>query len=165
MLSSYFVRNDELNMFNQSLFVGPDLHGSWPLSKKWPHVNQLKRWSFQLNCSTSTVYWCIASKLKVPLIFLLNEQNVCVCWFKSLFNQSYSGGIATTKKPTGYWRYYHSRWRGSLAAMGLAMEPGVHVMSDELILKILCNIFLAFKWILMMRSGQNISLRWQCSEW
>ena len=30
-------------------------------------------------------------------------------------------------------------------------------MSDELILQISCNIFLAFKWILMMTSGQNIS--------
>ena len=45
---------------------------------------------------------------------------------------------------------------GCLAAMGLAMEPGVHTMSDELILQILCNIFLAFKWILMTRWGQNI---------
>ena len=37
------------------------------------------------------------------------------------------------------------------------MRAGVHTMSDELILQILCNIFLAFKWILMMTSGQNIS--------
>ena len=37
------------------------------------------------------------------------------------------------------------------------MQPGVHTMSDELILQISCNIFLAFKWILMMTSGQNIS--------
>ena len=46
---------------------------------------------------------------------------------------------------------------GCLAAMGLAMEPGVHTMSDELILQISCNIFLAFKWILKMRWGQTIS--------
>ena len=96
-------------------------------------------------------------KIKSPANFLWNEQNVFVCWFKTGFNQSHSGGITTTKKPTGYWRYYLSRWRGSLAAMGLAMEPGVHTMSDELILQISCNIFLAFKWILMMTSGQNIS--------
>ena len=56
------------------------------------------------------------------------------------------------KKPTGYWRYYHSRCR-PLAAMG----PDVHAMRDELILQISCHIFLAFKWIWMMRSGQNIS--------
>ena len=37
------------------------------------------------------------------------------------------------------------------------MQAGVHTMSDELILQISCNIFLAFKWILMMTSGQNIS--------
>ena len=46
---------------------------------------------------------------------------------------------------------------GSLATMGLAVEPGVHTMSDELILQISCNIFLAFKLILMIRSGQNMS--------
>ena len=104
--------------------------------------------------STSTVYWCIASKLKVPLFFLWHEQNV-LCVALSLFNQSYSGVITTTKKPTGYWRYYQDV--GCLAAMGLAMEPGVHTMSDELILQISCNIFLAFKLILMMRWGQNRS--------
>ena len=36
-------------------------------------------------------------------------------------------------------------------------EPSVHTMSYELILQISCNIFMAFKWILMIRSGQNIS--------
>ena len=53
-----------------------------------------------------------------------------------------------------------TKWgRGtSLAVMRAAMmEPGVHTMSDELILQISCNIFLAFNWILMMTSGQNIS--------
>ena len=34
----------------------------------------------------------------------------------------------------------------ALAVMRAAMmEPGVHTMSDELILQISCNIFLAFK--------------------
>ena len=47
---------------------------------------------------------------------------------------------------------------GHLAVMRAAMmEPGVHTMSDELIPQLSCNIFLAFKWILMMKSGQNIS--------
>ena len=46
---------------------------------------------------------------------------------------------------------------GHLAVMWAAMEPGVHTMSDELILQISCNIFRAFKWILMRTSGQNIS--------
>ena len=74
----------------------------------------------------------------------------------SFFNQANSGGITTTKKPTGYWRYYHSRCRPPLV-MRAAMEPGVHTMSDELILQISCNIFLTFIWILMMTSGWNIS--------
>ena len=47
---------------------------------------------------------------------------------------------------------------GHLAVMRTAMGPGVHTMSDELMLKISCNIFLAFKWISMMISGQNVSL-------
>ena len=33
----------------------------------------------------------------------------------------------------------------------------VYTMSIELLLQILCNIFLTLKWILMMRSGHNIS--------
>ena len=37
--------------------------------------------------------------------FLWNDQNV-LCVDLSIFNQSYSGGITTTKKPTVYWRYY-----------------------------------------------------------
>ena len=59
---------------------------------------------------------------------------------------------------TGYWRYYyHSRCLRPPRVMQAPMEPGVHTMSDELILQIPCNIFLAFKWISMMTSGQNIS--------
>ena len=58
-------------------------------------------WSNSPHDITSTVYWCIASKLKVPLIFYgMNNTFLCVDF--SLFNQSYSGGITTTKKPTGY---------------------------------------------------------------
>ena len=33
---------------------------------------------------------------------------------------------------------------GHLAVMRATMEPGVHTMSDELILQISCNIFLGF---------------------
>ena len=44
-------------------------------------------------------------KMKSPAIFLWNQQNV-LCVDLSMFNQSYSSGITTTKKPTGYWRYY-----------------------------------------------------------
>ena len=95
-------------------------------------------------------------KMKSPA-FLWNEQHIFVCWF-------------ITIQSVLLWRYYNNKkaYRilvvlrtiqdvGCLAAMGLAMEPGVHTMSDELILQISCNIFLAFKWILMMRWGQNIS--------
>ena len=67
------------------------------------------------------------------------------------------------------WRYYNDKQSlpdiggttiqdvSPLAAMRAAMGPDVHTMSDELMLQISCNIFLAFKLILMLRSGQNIS--------
>ena len=105
--------------------------------------------------ATSTVYWCIASKLNVPLFFLWNEQNIFVCWFINvqsvLFWRYYND-----KEPTGYWRYhsrcqlsgYHGTRRGAWHHTPWAMS---------LYFKFWCNIFLAFKWILMMRSGQNIS--------
>ena len=94
-------------------------------------------------------------KIKSPAFF--SGVNKTFLWVDlSFFNQSYSGGVTTTRKPTGYWRYYHSRCH--LAVIRAAMmESGVHIMSDELILQISCNIFMAFKWILMMTSGQNIS--------
>ena len=104
---------------------------------------------------TSTVYWCIASKLKVPLTFY-GMNNTFLCVDSSLFNQSNSGGITTTKSLPDIGGTTIQDV-GCLAAMGLAMEPGVHTMSDKLILQISCNIFLDFKWILMMRWGQNVS--------
>ena len=107
-----------------------------------------------IQLKTSTVYWCIASKLKIPLIVYGMNKRFCA-WIYHVFNRSYSDGITTTKMPTGHWRYYHSRCRLP-RVMWAAMEPGVHTMSDELILQISCNIFLAFKLILMMTSGQNI---------
>ena len=60
--------------------------------------------------------------------------------------------------PNIYPESYDCGIPGHLAVMRAAMmEPGVHTMSDELIPQISCNIFLPFKWILMMTSGQNIS--------
>ena len=60
--------------------------------------------------------------------------------------------------PNMYPESYDCGLSGHLAVMRAAMmEPGVHAMSDELMLQISCSIFLAFKWILMMTSGQNIS--------
>ena len=60
--------------------------------------------------------------------------------------------------PNMYPASYDCGLPGHLAVMRAAMiEPGVHTMSDELILQIACNIFLAFIWIYMMTSGQNIS--------
>ena len=73
------------------------------------------------------------------------------------FNQSYSGGITTPKKNLPDIGGTTIQDVGDLAVMRSAMEPGVHTMSDELILQISCNVFVAFRWILMMTSGQNIS--------
>ena len=79
--------------------------------------------------------------------------NKTVLWVDLTFSISLTLVVLQRqKKATGYWRYY-SKCRPPLSC-GL---PGIHTMSDELILQILCSIFLAFKWILMMTSGQNIS--------
>ena len=105
--------------------------------------------------ATSTVYWCIASKLKVPLFFY--GMNKTFLWVDlSFFNQSYSG-ITTTKSLPDIGGTFQDVGQ-HLAVMRAAMEPGVHTMSDELILQISRNIFLAFKLILMMTSGKNILL-------
>ena len=102
----------------------------------------------------STVYWCIASKSKVPLFFFME-------WIKR-----FCGWILSFFQSVLLWRYYNDKKAYWILAVlptiqdvgPLAhMQPGVHTMSDELILQISCNIFLAFKWILMMTSGQNIS--------
>ena len=79
----------------------------------------------------SLLMYCI--KIKSPANFLCKEQNVGgFITFQSVLQGQKSlpdiGG--TTIQDVG-----------PLAAMG----PGVHTMSIELILKILCNIFLAFK--------------------
>ena len=78
-------------------------------------------------------------KIKSPAN-LFYGMNKTFLWVDlSFFNQSYSGGITTTKKPTGYWRYYHSRCHLAVMPWKLAST----IMSDELILQISCNIFLA----------------------
>ena len=86
-------------------------------------------------------------KIKSPANFLWTEQN----------NISYQSALTLMVL----------QWQKSLSDIGgttiqdvgpLAhMEPGVHTMNNELILQISCNIFLAFKWILMMKFGHNIS--------
>ena len=84
-----------------------------------------------------------------------------------------SWGLLNTMYFEGYQiRYpesYDCGLAGHLAVMRAAMmEPGVHAMSDELILQISCNIFLAFKWVLMMTLGQiyhiirQLSYRFMC---
>ena len=104
---------------------------------------------------TSTVYWCITSKLKVRYFFMewIKRFSGCIYHFsisltlvvlqrqKSLLD---IGGITIPDV-------------GHLTVMRVAMECGVHIMRDELVLQISCNLFLAIKWMLMMTSGQNIS--------
>ena len=91
-------------------------------------------------------------KIKSPTEFSWNEQIVFV-----------GGSISFQSALT----LAVLQWQKSLPDIGgttiqdvgplTPMEPGVHTMSNELILQISCNIFLGFKWILMMRSGHNIS--------
>ena len=111
---------------------------------------------FHWSDNTSTVYWCIASKLKVPLFFFME-------WIKRFYEWIYHFSISLTLAVLQRQKTLPDiggttiQDVGHLAVMRAAMGPGVHTMSDELILQISCNIFLAFKWILMMTSGQNIS--------
>ena len=116
-----------------------------------------------MTITTSTVYWCIASKWNVPLFFLWNEQKVFV------------GGFITFQLVLTLavlqWQKGLPDISGTIiqeVAPLAPMEPAVHTLSDELILQISCNIFLAFEWILMMRSGQiyniirQLSYRFMC---
>ena len=69
-------------------------------------------------------------------------------------DRALSGILGVTKRdvrlPNMYPESYDCGLPGHLAVMRAAMmEPGVHTMSDGLILQISCNIFLAFKWILI----------------
>ena len=102
---------------------------------------------------TSTVYWCIASKLKVPLFFVME-------WIKRFCGWVYNFSISLTLVVLQRQKSLPDIGGTTIQDVGChlaVMRAGVHIMSDELILKILCNIFQAFKWILMMTSGQNIS--------
>ena len=106
--------------------------------------------------STSTVYWCIASKLKDPLIFFM-EWIKRFCGWIYHFSINLTLAVLQRQKSLPDIGSTTIQDVGHLAVMRTSMEPGVHTMSYELILQISCNIFLAFKWILMMISGQNIS--------
>ena len=91
-------------------------------------------------------------KIKSPANFLWNEQNVFGSGF-ILFQSAFTLVVLQWQKslPDIGGNPFHDV--GPLAPM----EPGIHTMSNEFILQISCNIFLAFKWMLMMRSGHNIS--------
>ena len=57
-------------------------------------------------------YSLLMHRIKIISPTIVYGMNKTFFWVDlSLFNQSYSGGIKTAKKPTGYWRYYHSRCR------------------------------------------------------
>ena len=65
-------------------------------------------------------------KIKSPASFFYGMNNTLFCVDLSLFNQSYSGGISTTKNLPDIGGTTQDV--GRLAAMGL---PGVHTMSDK----------------------------------
>ena len=144
------------------LFSSSSYSGGITMTKKptgyWRHYHSRCRppslpWSLASTpWATNTVYWCIASKLKVTLIFLWNEQHVFVCCFITISLTRYYND----KKPTGYWLYYHSRCRlpGCHGACHWAWRPHHDRWAYA---SNFGNIFLAFKWILMMRSGHSIS--------
>ena len=76
---------------------------------------------FHIRHKYSLLMHCI--KIKSLAIFLWNQQNVLYVDL-SMFNQSYSGGITTTKSlPDIGGTTYHSRCPLPIAAMGLARRP------------------------------------------
>ena len=82
-------------------------------------------------------------KIKSPAILFYGTNKTFLWVDLSFFNQFYSGGIATTKNLPDIGST--TIQDVALAVMRAAMkEAGVHTMSDELILQISCNIFLAF---------------------
>ena len=91
-------------------------------------------------------------KIKSPAIFFIE-------WPKRFFVWIYRFSISLTLAVLQRQKSQPDIGGTTIQDVGplAAMEAGVHTMSDEIILKISCNIFLAFKWILMIRSGQNIS--------
>ena len=92
-------------------------------------------------------------KIKSPAIFFME-------WFKRFCGWIYHFSISLTLVVLQRQKAYRIlAVLPTIQDVGplVHMQPGVHTMSDELILQISCNIFLAFKWISMMTSGQNIS--------
>ena len=91
-------------------------------------------------------------KVKVPLIFFME-------WTKRFRRWIYHLSISLTLVVLQRQKSLPDIGGTTIQDVGplAAIRPGARTMSDELILQISCNIFLAFKWILMMRSGQNIS--------
>ena len=99
------------------------------------------------NTMTSTVYWCIASKLKVPLIIFMEWiKRFCgwICNFSISLTLAVIPDIGGTtyhsrcRSPCchGVWRPHHERWAFT--------SNFVQYISG-------------FKWILVMISGQNTS--------
>ena len=98
----------------------------------------------------SLLMHCI--KMKSSAKFLWNEQNIFVGRFIS-FQSALTVAVLQWQKSLPDISGITIQDVGSLAPM----EPGIHTMNNELILQISGNIFLALKWISMMRSGYNIS--------
>ena len=129
--------------------------GNQPKVKTTPRVKFCYTFHYTIQNTTSTVYfyWCIASKLKVPLIFG-GMNKTFLSLDLSIFNQLLLWWYYTDKKSLPDIGGTTIQDIGPLAPM----LPGVHTMScTELILQIWGNIFLAFRWILMMRQGHDTS--------
>ena len=113
-----------------------------------PERKILSKWHF---CFGENKYSLMMRSIKIKSPVKFYGMNKTFLWVDlSLFNQLLLWRYYNDKKlDTGYWRHYHSRCRPP--------RSHVHTMSNELKLRISCNIFLALKLISMMRSGHNIS--------
>ena len=102
----------------KSYWAGPYLqHILWPLA--WQFIAHQGTWwqiAISFHAQKHHKYSLLMHRIKIksPANFFYGMNKTFWGVDLSFFNQSYSGGITMTKKPTWYWQYYHSRcWTGT----------------------------------------------------
>ena len=122
-------------------------------NSQYLHIHTSSPWTVWVENHPDNMYSLLMHhiKIKSPANFMQWTKRFVV-WFISF-------------QSVLFWWYYNDKKSlpdigdTTIQDVGLlaAMEPGVHTMSHELILQFRAIFFLDFKWILMMRSDQNIS--------
>ena len=128
----------------RSIRVGSRGHGclaNWPwhnLIANQGNKTATSPWPGPNTYLTSTVYWCIASKLKVPLFFFFYGMNKTFCGWICHFSISLTLAVLQRQKSLPDIGGTTIQDVGHLAVMRTAMGPGVHTMSDKYSLLMHC---------------------------